>query len=120
VATIRDKLGIGIAIAVAPYDPNVVLVGGVNVWRSDDAGVNWNLNAHWTGSGAPYVHADIHDLIFEPATTGKYFVGCDGGIFNTTDDGANFSDLSNNLCIAQCIVATFPDQRMEPLFRTSG
>lgn len=92
----------GIAIAVAPYDPNVVVVGGVNIWRSDDLGVNWTLNAHWYGAnGAPYVHADIHDLIFEPGSVGKYFAGCDGGIFRTQDDGNSFADLSNNMCIAQ-------------------
>ncbi len=91
----------GIAIAVAPYDPNTVIVGGVNIWRSDDKGVDWSLNAHWQGNGAPYVHADIHDLIFKPGSTGNYFAGCDGGIFNTTDDGSSFSDLSNNMCIAQ-------------------
>lgn len=91
-----------LAIAVAPYDENIVVVGGVNVWRSDDMGVNWSLNAHWYGGGgAPYVHADVHDIIFEPGANGSYFVGCDGGIFHTGNDGASFSDLSNNLCIAQ-------------------
>jgi PKD repeat protein len=91
----------GIAIAVAPYNPNTVIVGGVNIWRSDDMGVNWALNAHWTGSGAPYVHADVHDLIFKPGFNGNYYAGCDGGIFNTSNDGGNFSDLSANMCIAQ-------------------
>jgi len=92
-----------LSIAVAPYDKDVVLVGGVNVWRSDDGGFTWNLNAHWYGGGgAPYVHADIHALEFLPGTTpGTYFVGCDGGIFKTSDDGGSFSDLSANLCIAQ-------------------
>lgn len=91
-----------LAIAVAPYDKNVVVVGGVNVWRSDDMGVNWTLNAHWYGGGgAPYVHADVHDIVFEPGTTGNYYIGCDGGIFQTTDDGGSFNDISNDLCIAQ-------------------
>lgn len=91
-----------IALAVSPYDENVVIVGGVNVWRSDDRGSSWYLNAHWYGGGgAPYVHADIHDIVFHPSATGDYFIGCDGGIFETHDDGANFPDISSNLCIAQ-------------------
>ncbi|HEU4718808.1 MAG TPA: glycosyl hydrolase, partial [Bacteroidia bacterium] len=91
-----------LSIAVAPYDANTIIVGGVNIWRSDDGGYNFYLNAHWYGGGgAPYVHADCHDLIFEPGTSGSYFAGCDGGIFHTGNDGASFEDLSNNLCIAQ-------------------
>lgn len=91
-----------LAIAVAPYDKDIVIIGGVNVWRSDDMGQTWSLNAHWYGGGgAPYVHADVHDIVFEPGSFGNYYIGCDGGIFNTTNDGGNFTDLSNNLCIAQ-------------------
>ncbi len=91
-----------LAIAVDPANANTVIVGGVNTWRSNDAGVNWLLDSHWYGGGgAPYVHADCHDIIFDPVAAGTYFIGCDGGIFKTSDDGASFSDLSNNLCIAQ-------------------
>jgi PKD repeat protein len=91
-----------LSIAVAPYNKDIVIVGGVNVWRSDDGGFSWNLNAHWYGGGGvPYVHADIHALEFLPGATSTYFVGCDGGLFMTNDDGNSFSDLSSNLCIAQ-------------------
>lgn len=91
-----------LSIAVANDDPNVVIVGGVNIWRSDDMGITFNINAHWYGAnGAPYVHADCHDLIFDPNASGVYFAGCDGGIFRTPDDGNSFNDHSGNLSIAQ-------------------
>ncbi len=91
-----------LSIAVAPYNKDVVVVGGVNIWRSDDGGFTWNLNAHWYGGGGvPYVHADIHALEFLPGAVSTLYVGCDGGIFMTDDDGANYTDLSSNLCIAQ-------------------
>ncbi len=90
-----------LAIAVAPYNSNLVIVGGVNTWRSDDAGQNWSLDSHWYGGGAPYVHADCHDIVFDPIAIGTFYIGCDGGIFKTDDDGSSFPDLSNNLCIAQ-------------------
>jgi PKD repeat protein len=90
-----------LAIAVAPYDENVVIVGGVNVWRSDDGGYNWNLNAHWYGGGgAPYVHADVHGIEFY-GQNGNYYVACDGGVFYTNDDGGSFADISGDMCIAQ-------------------
>lgn len=91
-----------LSIAAAPYNKDVVVVGGVNIWRSDDGGVNFNLNAHWYGGGGvPYVHADIHALEFMPGAVSTLFVGCDGGIFKTDDDGFTYTDLSSNLCIAQ-------------------
>lgn len=90
-----------LAIAVAPYDADVVVVGGVNVWRSDDGGYNWNLNAHWYGGGgAPYVHADVHGIEFY-GQAGSYYIACDGGVFHTNDDGGSFADISGDMCIAQ-------------------
>jgi PKD repeat protein len=99
-----DNTGQGwydLAIAVSPFNANEVVVGGVNTWASTDAGVSWSLNSHWYGGGAPYVHADCHDIVFDPVTNGKYYICCDGGLFKTEDDGSSFPDMSGNLCIAQ-------------------
>ena len=90
-----------LTIAVSPTSANTVLVGGVNIWKSTDGGTNWTLNAQWTGSGAPYVHADQHDLVFLPGSGTTYFAGCDGGIFKTTNSGSAWTDLSSNLNISQ-------------------
>jgi PKD repeat protein len=90
-----------LAIAASPTAQDVVIVGGVNIWRSTNGGTSWAINGHWTGTGAPYVHADIHDLIFLPGSGTTYFSGNDGGVFKTTNSGGAWSDISNNLCIAQ-------------------
>jgi PKD repeat protein len=90
-----------LAVASSPTNKDVVITGGVNIWRSTNGGTNWTLNGHWTGSGAPYVHADVHDLIFLPGNGTTYFAGCDGGVFKTVNSGSAWTDLSNNLCIAQ-------------------
>ena len=90
-----------LAIAASPANRDIILVGGVNIWRSTNGGTGWTINGHWTGTGAPYVHADVHDLVFLPGSGTTYFAGCDGGVFRTTNSGGAWSDLSNNLCIAQ-------------------
>ncbi len=90
-----------LAVAASPTNRDVVLVGGVNIWRSTNGGTNWTINGHWTGTGAPYVHADIHDLVFLPGSGTTYFSANDGGLFRTTNSGGAWSDLSSNLCIAQ-------------------
>ena len=89
-----------LSIAVSPTNIDNVITGGVNAWESTDGGTNWVLHAHWTGGGgAPYVHADIHDIVFTSGTT--HYIACDGGLFRTTNSGNSFQDISGNLEIAQ-------------------
>ena len=89
-----------LSIAASPINENEVVVGGVNVWASFDGGENWDIAAHWQGNGAPYVHADIHDLTYQP-NTGNLFTGTDGGIFKAGNGFGNWTDLSNGLQIGQ-------------------
>ncbi len=88
-------------LAVSPTNQDIVLVGGVNVWRSTNGGTNWAIHGHWTGTGAPYVHADIHDITFLPGSATTYYVGCDGGVHKTTNTGTTFPDQSVGMAIAQ-------------------
>lgn len=90
-----------LSIAASPLNENFIVVGGVNIWASDDGGSNWSISAHWWGaSGTPYAHADIHDLIFKPNSQ-ELFTGCDGGIFKSNGWGSNWNDLSDGLQIGQ-------------------
>ena len=90
-----------LSIAVSPINADLVIIGGVNIWKSTNGGTAWTLNAEWTGTGAPYVHADVHALEFIPSSATTYFAGCDGGCFKTTNTGAAWTDLSNGLQISQ-------------------
>jgi len=91
-----------LALAVSPTNPNIVFVGGINIWKSTDAGKTWKISAHWYGDrNSPYVHADIHDLDFEPALGATLYAATDGGIFKTTNNGTTWTDLSSNLNIMQ-------------------
>ena len=90
-----------LSLECSATDANMLWVGGVNVWKSSNGGTTWACNAHWTGSGGlPYVHADVHCLSWIPANNSLY-VGCDGGIFRTTNNGTSYSDVSSNLQISQ-------------------
>jgi hypothetical protein len=78
-------------IAVDPVDADRVWVGGIDLFRSDDGGVNWGIASYWWAptSNPRYAHADQHAIVFHPlydGTTNKImFVGNDGGLFRTTD-----------------------------------
>ncbi|MFC3195710.1 hypothetical protein ACFODZ_15755 [Marinicella sediminis] len=85
------------AIAVSPTDPDVVWVGGMEIYRSDDGGANFGMASHWDALyfddpayEPAYVHADQHGLIFHPDYDGvnnKTLLAInDGGVFLTEDD----------------------------------
>jgi photosystem II stability/assembly factor-like uncharacterized protein len=88
-----------LAIAASPGNKDEIIVGGVNNWRSTNGGGNFSLIGHWTGSGAPYVHADVHDLVYLNSTT--FYSANDGGLFSSSNGGQSWTDHSNGLQIGQ-------------------
>lgn len=76
-------------IAVDPLNENIVWVGGVDWFRSEDGGANWGMASFWhiLQRERQYVHADQHALVFHPQYDGAgnqiMFVSNDGGVFRT-------------------------------------
>ncbi len=90
-----------LCLAVSPSNENEVYVGGVNVWRSDNGGISWNIKGLWYSNGlVGYIHADHHAFDYSPLN-GALYSGNDGGIYKTYDKGENWTDLSNGLAILQ-------------------
>lgn len=88
-------------IAVDPQSENIVWVGGIDLFRSDDGGANWGMASFWQEdkTSARYVHADQHVIVFHPqfnsATSNRtMFVGTDGGIFR--GDNARAQTVTGN------------------------
>jgi len=95
----RGQSHYDMALAADPNDASTVFVGGINVWKSTNAGQNWTINSHWIyPSSYGYTHADIHELRF---FNGNLYCGSDGGIFKTTDSGNNWVDLTPGMEISQ-------------------
>ncbi len=89
-----------LSLAVNPSNPNIIFVGGVNLYRSTNGGSSWTCSAYWLeGAGYSYAHADYHALTYVNSTT--LYAGNDGGIFVSTDNGDSWTDICNNLGIAQ-------------------
>jgi hypothetical protein len=90
-----------LAIETSPTDSNIVLVGGINIFRSTNGGTSWNCVAHWWGqNGTKYVHADIHVFNRHPITQ-EIFIGSDGGIDFTTNNGTTYTNINGTLAIRQ-------------------
>ncbi len=90
-----------LSCAIDPADENTVYTGGVNIWKSTDAGTTWNINSHWYGAGGTqYVHADQHTLDFNILNNTLYS-GNDGGLYKTSNGGNIWTDISDQLEILQ-------------------
>ncbi|MGH3768794.1 MAG: WD40/YVTN/BNR-like repeat-containing protein [Pseudonocardiaceae bacterium] len=70
-----------------PTDENLVIVGGINLWRSEDGGNTLaEISTWWDPSS---VHADHHAIVSHPSYDGignrTVFFGNDGGLFTAVD-----------------------------------
>jgi len=100
-----QKLGFGdynLDIAVDPSNPNTVWVAGVDLFRSDDAGVNWGIAGFQDTFGSAWIHADQHKVVFAPGYNGTtnqtLYVVNDGGVFQTNNSKAATVTGQNALC----------------------
>lgn len=85
-----------LAFEIDPSNASIWYTGGINVWKSTDAGVSWTCKTMWYSSpGLAEVHADQHFLAFQPNRPSHLFACNDGGVFITTDGGDNWTELTH-------------------------
>lgn len=73
-------------IKVSPEDENVVLIGGLNVFRTTDGGASWQQlfeGRRNRKSTLQYAHVDQHEILFKTGDT--VLLGNDGGIYRCDD-----------------------------------
>ncbi len=91
-----------LALAVDPVDPNIVWVGGIDLFRSDDAGLNWGVASNAYVESTFSIHPDQHVILFHPQYNGTtnqtMFVANDGGIFRTLNSRAAVAKGSGAAC----------------------
>ena len=90
-----------LSLAVSTDNENLVYVGGINIWRSDDSGIIWDIDAN-SGNGAnySYMHVDQHAFEFNPHTHVAY-AGNDGGFYKYMETLNKWVDISDGLEISQ-------------------
>jgi uncharacterized protein (TIGR03437 family) len=98
-------------MAVDPVDPNRVWIGGIDLFRSDDGGLNWGLASYgWVEKNLPqYVPADQHVIVFHPQFNGSsnqtVYVAGGGGIFRADKSRAATAVGTNATCQVTSAVA---------------
>ena len=84
--------GYDMMVEIHPANPDIVFVGGTNLYRSTD-GFTSQGNTSWingyqpnfTYTQYPNGHADIHNLAFSPVSANRAICANDGGIQETQD-----------------------------------
>ncbi|MEY3322637.1 MAG: hypothetical protein RLZZ417_2220 [Bacteroidota bacterium] len=75
-------------IEINPYNDQDLFILGVDLWRSKDGGITWNLGAPpWYEQN---IHADKHDLVF--LNENEYLLASDGGVYISKDKGNTWAD----------------------------
>lgn len=88
--------GYDLIVDVKPDDPDFVLVGGTNLYRSTD-GFATSDNTHWIAGYHPTQfiypnhHPDMHAIEFDPTDPNRMFTGSDGGVHRTSDVTTTFT-----------------------------
>jgi Secretion system C-terminal sorting domain len=92
-----------LTLAVNPGNDAIVYAAGVDMMTTTNSGTSWAQVTQWAASCAslPHVHADIHNITFIPGSSTSFIVGCDGGIFYTTDGGNSFVSKDGGLNVTQ-------------------
>lgn len=84
-------------LGVDPQDKDHIFMGGVQLW-------DWTLNGGWnmihSSFDSPtnpfYVHVDQHEIEFHPNAAGVLYVGNDGGIFRSSNNGYTWAPVQAN------------------------
>ncbi len=94
---------------VDPTNSAVVIVGGIDLWRSTNSGSTFSRISQWQ-SAPTSAHADHHVAIAHPGFNGTtnrtVFFGNDGGVYrasnvHTVSLTSGWQELNNNLGVTQ-------------------
>jgi hypothetical protein len=107
-------------LGVLPTDPNVVFLGGVDLWRSKNGGGTFAKISDWrlrmSNMNSPgYLHADQHAIAFKPDNGTVVLEATDGGIHISSNGGDGWAMRNQNLVTTQFYSCNY-DRATSPLF----
>ena len=87
-------------LTVDPGNPNTLYAGGVQLWKCTGCGASptWTEVSKQVSAPAQGIHVDQHAAAW---AGGRLIIGNDGGVWSTTDGGANWADHNTNLSTIQ-------------------
>jgi photosystem II stability/assembly factor-like uncharacterized protein len=96
----RGQSWYNLIAAVKPDDPSTIIIGGIDLFKSNDGGMTWNRISDWADracSNEEFVHADQHQLLFRPGSNTELIIGNDGGVFYSSDISEFFVSFESRI-----------------------
>ena len=101
----RTQAWYDLTAAVDPNNASTLIVGGVDLFKSTNAGTSWTQISHWYGGFSyPDVHADQHVITFKKNSSSEVLFGNDGGIYlsaNINIASPTFTNKNNGYNVTQ-------------------
>ncbi|HTB08155.1 MAG TPA: T9SS type A sorting domain-containing protein, partial [Bacteroidia bacterium] len=101
-------------VGVDPKNEARALFGGTTLWAWQGTSLSDTLGG-WTSLtsyyGWPYsptsIHPDEHAIVFDPNSPNVVYVGCDGGIFKSVNNGIDWAPMNRNYDVTQYYAIAF-------------
>jgi hypothetical protein len=99
-----DQANYDNTLGVFPANEGELLCGGTTLWlwvqaNSADTVGSWNQISHYNGgyTDPKWIHADEHAIVFDQSTPTTVYIGCDGGIFKSTNMNIDPAKLQTSI-----------------------
>lgn len=107
-------------LKVDPVNDDKVYIGGINLFRSTNGGRSFTQLSRWNSSitgTTPIVHADQHEMTFDPENPNKAVFGNDGGVYYAADlNDKNISVRNKNYVTTQFYTGAIAPSSKEFIF----
>jgi len=95
---INDQGSYDLCLDVNPTDPNTVFFGNVEFSKTTNGStISFVRVAPATSAWHAPMHVDIHRIVYAPSNSNYIYVGCDGGIYRSTNGGTSWTHLNNDI-----------------------
>jgi len=90
----RNQAWYDLSIAIDPNNSDVVYIGGINVYKTEDGGDTWVQMSEWFQTPViQNVHADQHYAQFINGSSDRVMFSNDGGLYITQDATSPLPDI---------------------------
>jgi len=96
-----DQSPFAVMIGVDPKDKERIIVGGLTMWEWSKDNGWFQIASQNSGSTNFYVHVDLHEIQWHPTDSNTIYVGNDGGIFKSTNDGFSWTEENKGYATIQ-------------------
>lgn len=120
------------AILIKSNDPNYIMVGNLDVYRSANGGTSFSITSNWslwnsgaTPPGQPesgatnFSHADQHYFASNPKDPNKFYSITDGGLYRSNDFGSTYYSCNGGYVTTQ-FYSGFANSYQDSIFCIGG